>query len=166
MSKSAVLSQFSHFRPIPRVISSVFPINIVQSGQSQIQITHNTKLSISSAAYPHDPRVRVRCRSRDGRRRRVVFASLVCQPVLFDLDRGATRQRERASGGKTGGRTETEGQRPERQKSHLFNSWLLHALLSSEDNFQGFCEEEGAQLEVRANHKNFGSKLLKYHVTN
>ena len=54
MSKSAVLSQFSHFRPIPRVISSVFPINIVQSGQSQIQITHNTKLSISSAANPPD----------------------------------------------------------------------------------------------------------------
>ena len=166
MSKSAVLSQFRHFRPIPpSYLVGISDQYCPKRPKSDSDYPQHEALHLQRSE-PARPRVRVRCRSRDGRRRRVVFASLVCQPVLFDLDRGATRQRERASGGKTGGRTETEGQRPERQKSHLFNSWLLHALLSSEDNFQGFCEEEGAQLEVRANHKNFGSKLLKYHVTN
>ena len=45
------------------------------------------------------------------RRRRVVFASLVCQPVLFDLDRARRgeergKEKERANG-RTGGQTRT-----------------------------------------------------------
>ena len=83
-------------------------------GQSQIQITPNNvppvpKLTIFlSALFPAG-----------STRASSVFASLVCQPVLFDLDRGATRQREWASEGMDGRGNETEEKGEE--KSHLFN---------------------------------------------